>query len=161
MVVCYSTPYPVDLITTTNQGRKNFHHGRLAVNTKRPKPTRPKSASAATQRRINEITLLDRWKQEEMASPRPQIPPPGQAFVQICRTTDGLLQHDCMKSHHSKQPGPECVMAPDEVASQRIQAAMRGWLIRARLRAEWNLGPNDRLKVGRLIFCLEIFWSGF
>jgi hypothetical protein len=125
----------------------------VTVNVKRRRPLRAKTASAATFRSINgHSSATFRWKEKDMASPRPRIPLPGQSLLQTSWVEHDPPQSDvktvAVPSEGETINFPQAIKTED-VAICRIQGALRGWITRSRLREEWNLGPQDRLKVSR------------
>jgi len=68
------------------------------------------------------------------SSPRPQIPAWGETNNRDTRDTS----NDNLNRNNT---------SPKIYAIQRIQAAIRGWVTRSKLRVEWNLGPTGTLYV--------------
>jgi hypothetical protein len=146
--------HPKHKTNPTNEGAA-VKPAEVTVNVKRRRPLRAKTASAATFRNLyghSSATSTFRWKEEEMASPRPQIPLTGQSLLQTSRMKHDPPQSDlktvAVPSEGETIHFPQAIKAED-VAICRIQGALRGWMTRSRLREEWNLGPQDRLKVSR------------
>jgi hypothetical protein len=134
-------------------GRNGGREPNPAVTVKRRRPARPKSASAATFRGINgQTSALLLWKEEERASPRPQIPLPGEVVATGPIADEQVRDASRVRVSNGHESRRGHTMTLEEVSTHRIQAAVRGWVTRSRLRAEWNLGPDERVSTKYLLF---------